>query len=100
MKTIITTALLSASLLLAIPAQAAAVKTAGQAMSLCKNHAQETHEGYLRSKSKKIKQTRSGYTIKLKVISESGSELIQCSVAKDGGLDYMRDESNNNLATK
>lgn len=100
MKTITNAAVLSMALLLAGPANAANVKTAGKAVTLCKTFAQETHEGYLRSKSKKIKETRSGYKVKLKVVSEAGSEIVKCSVAKDGTVDYLRADSSKNVANK
>jgi len=74
--------------LITLPVQAAEVKTAGQAMSLCTAQAKATHSDYKRSKSTKIKQRRGVFKIKLKVITESGSVNSLCEVTKEGSVTY------------
>ncbi len=64
------------------------VKTAGGAMALCKTEAQNTHSNYVSSKSKQIKQTRSGFRIKMRVRLEDKSISSNCEVAKDGTVKY------------
>lgn len=82
--------LLAASLLVAANAQASNVKTAGQALTLCKSEAATAHPGYKRSVSKKIRQNRSGFKLNMRVITEEGSERAICEVAKDGSVSYSK----------
>ena len=84
------TSLFAASLLAGNVAQAAKVETAGQAMTLCKDKAQAAHDGYKRSKSTKIKQTRGVFKITLKVITDSENVKTQCKVDKDGTVTYTK----------
>lgn len=84
------TALLAASLLFSASSQAADIKTAGQAMTLCKTQAEKAHPGYKRSKATKIKQTRGVFKIKMKVVTTDGSLTTFCEVSKDGTISYAK----------
>ena len=81
---------LAASLLFSSSANAAKIKTAGQAMSLCKAQAEKAHAGYKRSKSTKIKQHRGNFKIKMKIITSEGSLTTSCDVSKDGTVVYAK----------
>ncbi len=70
--------------------QAADVKTAGQAISVCKAQAKSAHPDYKRSKASKIKQTRGVFKIKMKVITEAESMTTHCEIAKDGTVTYSK----------
>ena len=85
---ILTNTLLAASIALASSANAADIKTAGQALTLCKAQAEEAHPGYRRAVSKKIRQNRDGFKLNLKVLTEEGSVSTVCEVAKDGAVTY------------
>ena len=87
---ILSSTLLAAMLLVASNAHAADIKTAGQALTLCKAQAETAHPGYKRSMSKKIRQNRAGFKLNLKVITANGSENTICEVAKDGEVTYSR----------
>jgi hypothetical protein len=87
MKTLSKT-LLVISIALASSANAANIKTAGQALTLCKAQAEEAHPGYRRAVSKKIRQNRAGFKLNLKVLTEEGSITTICEVAKDGAVTY------------
>ena len=82
--------LLTACLLFSTTSLAADVKTAGQAMSLCKSQAEKAHPGYERSKSTKIKQTRGVFKIKMKVITANASLTTLCEVTRDGTVSYAK----------
>lgn len=82
--------LFAASLLFSASSNAESIKTAGQAMGLCKAQAEKAHPGYKRSKSTKIKQTRGSFKIKMKVITTEESVSILCQVAKDGTVTYAK----------
>lgn len=82
--------LFAAGLLFSASSNAADIKTAGQAMSLCKAQAEKAHPGYQRSKSTKIKQTRGVFKIKMKVVTENESITTFCEVAKDGAISYAK----------
>lgn len=100
MKTIKNAAALSLALLVAGPANATEIKSAGNALALCENFAEETQEGYKRSKSLKIRATHSEYQIKLRVFSELGAETVKCTVTRYGAIDYLRANDTKNVATK
>lgn len=80
----------AASLLFSATSIAAQVKTAGQAMTLCKAQAEKAHPEYLRSKSTKIKQSRGVFKIKMKVITPDQSLVTLCEVNKDGTVLYAK----------
>ncbi|MFT6408304.1 MAG: hypothetical protein ACJAQ6_001722 [Arenicella sp.] len=82
--------LLTAGLLFSATSSAADVKTAGQAMSLCKSQAEKAHPGYERSKSTKIKQSRGVFKIRMKVITADESLTAFCEVTKDGTVSYAK----------
>lgn len=87
---ILTNSLLLAALAIAGNANAADVKTAGQAVTLCKAQAQSAHPGYKRSISKKIRQGRAGFKVNMKVITDDGSVKAVCEVTKDGTVSYSK----------
>lgn len=87
---ILATSLFAAGLLFSASSNAESIKTAGHAMSLCKAQAEKAHPGYKRSKSTKIKQTRGGFKIKMKVFTTEESVNILCEVAKDGEVSYAK----------
>lgn len=66
----------------------AQVETAGAAVSLCKAEAAKQHSDITNIKSKRIKETRSGYKVKLSV--KAGGEKIKanCKVTRDGEIAY------------
>lgn len=76
------------SLLAAGNASAAEVETAGSAISLCKEQAIATHSDYVSSKSKRIKQTRDGYRVNLRVVLADKSINSKCEVSRDGTVEY------------
>lgn len=82
--------LFAASLLFSANSQAAQIKTAGQAMSLCKAQAEKAHPNYQRSKSTKIKQSRGVFKIKMKVVTSDESLTTLCDVKKDGTISYSK----------
>jgi len=82
--------LFATGLLFSAPSQAATIKTAGQAMSLCKAQAEKAHPGYKRSKSTKIKQSRGVFKIKMKVITDNESLTTFCEVNKEGTISYAK----------
>lgn len=85
------TLVLASSLIAANSAvNAAEINTAGQAMGLCKEQAQNAHPGYKRSKSTKIKQTRGVFKITLKVMTETEKFKTFCEVNKDGTVSYAK----------
>jgi len=84
------TVILATGLLFSANSYAASVKTAGQAMALCTEEAEKAHPDYKRSKSKNIKQKRGVFTIKLKVVTESGSVKTVCEVDKEGTVTYTK----------
>jgi len=86
----IAAALFATGLLFSASSQAANIKTAGQAMSLCKAQAEKAHPDYKRSKSTKIKQTRGVFKIKMKVVTDSESMTTFCEVSKDGTVSYAK----------
>lgn len=86
----LTASLLFAGLLFSASSSAAEIKTAGQAMSLCKAQAEKAHPSYQRSKSTKIKQTRGVFKIKMKVITSEESLTTLCEVTKDGTVSYSK----------
>lgn len=87
-KTKLVSSLFATSLLFSATSNAAQIKTAGQAMSLCKAHATKTHADYKRSKSTNIKQKRGVYKIKMKVVTKQESISTLCEVTKDGTVSY------------
>jgi len=84
------TSLFVASLLFSSTSNAANIKTAGQAMTLCKAQAEKAHPEYQRSKSTKIKQTRGVVKIKMKGITKNESFTTFCEVNKDGEVSYAK----------
>ncbi|MFT5573153.1 MAG: hypothetical protein ACI9FR_002086 [Cryomorphaceae bacterium] len=87
---IFTNTLLAASIVVVSSANAADIKTAGQALTLCKAQAEQAHPGYRRATSKKIRQNRAGFKLNLKVLTEEGSISTVCEVAKDGVVTYSK----------
>lgn len=69
---------------------AAEIKTAGQAMSLCRTEAQQQHPDHKRIKPSKIKQVRSTFKITLKVTSENEKMKALCEVTRDGAVTYTK----------
>ena len=86
----IAAALLTTGLFFSTSSNAATIKTAGQALTLCKSQAEKAHPGYKRSKSTKIKQKRGVFKIKMKVITENESLATYCEVTKDGSISYAK----------
>lgn len=62
--------------------------TGGKAMSLCKAEAIAAHSDYVSSKSKRIKQTRDGYSISMRIRLDETTINADCAVAKDGTVTY------------
>lgn len=89
MKSLISILLL-ASVFYAGVTQAKEVTSAGQAISLCKAQAIENNDDYVSSKSKRIKETRSGYKLKLKVTLADSTVSSNCVVGKDGTITYAQ----------
>lgn len=87
MKTL-PTLMLAVGLSSGVSAYAADSVTAGGAIALCKTEAQAAHSDYVSSRSKRIKQVRSGYRIKMRVRLEDRSINANCEVAKDGTVNY------------
>lgn len=87
---IITNLAVASSLFVAGSASVAAaeVETAGSAISLCKEQAIATHSDYVSSKSKRIKQTRDGYRVNLRVVLADKSINSKCEVSRDGTVEY------------
>jgi len=86
----IAASILATGLLFSANSQAATIKTAGQAMGLCKEQAEKAHPDYKRSKSTNIKQKRGVFKIKMKVVTESETLKVLCEVAKDGTITYAK----------
>ena len=84
----VTSLILAAGLATAVTANANEVSSAGGAMALCKAEAQAAHSDYVSSKSKRIKQNRKGYQIKMRVRLADKSINANCNVAKDGTVAY------------
>ncbi len=88
---ILTAASLAISMLILAPAHAATpAKSSGHAVTLCKAQASIAHEGYKRARASKIKLTRGVYKIKLKVLTESGSQMTVCEISKEGEISYAK----------
>jgi len=85
----LTASLFAAGLLFSASSNAAEIKTAGQAVSLCKAQAEKSHPDYKRSKSTKIKQIRGAFKIKMKVTTSEESIKTICEVQKDGTVSYQ-----------
>jgi len=70
--------------------QAAEIRSAGQAITLCKTEAMEQNADYVRSKSRNIKETRGGYKLKMKVTLAESTVVSKCTVSRDGTVDYSQ----------
>ena len=82
---------LALGLILASTAVSAAeINTAGQAMSVCRAHAQQQHPDHKRIKSSKIKEVKSTFKITLKVTSENEKVKTLCEVTRDGKVTYTK----------
>ena len=90
MKTFNTLALASSLIFASSTVNAAKVETAGQAMSLCKTQAEQTHPNHKRIKSTRIKQRRGEFKITLKVITDNEKLKTICEVNKDGLVNYEK----------
>jgi hypothetical protein len=77
-----------ATLFYSLVTLAAEVRKPGQAMSLCKAEAMASHENYLSSKSKRIRQTRNGFELKLRVRLDDKTINANCDVSRDGNVLY------------
>lgn len=89
MKTLtilLTTLLLSQ----AVSANEEQVETLGQAISLCRAEAMTVNDDFVRSKSTRMKETRSGYNIRLKVYLSETSVTSTCDIQRDGTLAYSQ----------
>ncbi len=89
----LTTSVIALTLTLGLSANSLAktpANSSGHAVTLCKSQASIAHEGYKRAKASKIKLTRGVYKIKLKVLTESGSQSTVCEIAKDGEISYTK----------
>lgn len=62
--------------------------TAGKAISLCRAEAIASHSDYKSSKSKRIKQLRGGFKLKLQVRLADKSITSNCAVNKSGEVTY------------
>lgn len=86
----ITPLLIALSLVTANGAYANEVKSAGQAVGICKAEAEKQHADFKRAKPKKIKQTRGMFKIRLNVTTEGGKETVNCEVSKGGEVSYSK----------
>lgn len=66
----------------------AQVESAGAAVSLCKAEAAKQHSDITNIKSKRIKESRSGYKVKLSVKAGGEKMKATCKVARDGEVTY------------
>lgn len=80
--------LLVAGVFYALVANASEVDKPGQAMTLCKAEAMASHADYQSSKSKRIRQTRDGYKLKMRVRLEDRTVNANCVVSRDGTVTY------------
>ena len=67
------------------------VSSLGQAVSLCRAEAMTVNDDFVRSKSTRMKETRSGYNIKLKVYLSETSVISTCNIQRDGTLAYSQE---------
>ncbi|MBX2847389.1 MAG: hypothetical protein KTR16_03660 [Acidiferrobacterales bacterium] len=72
-------------------AGATEVTSLGQAVSLCRAEAMTVNDDFVRSKSTRLKETRSGFNIKLKVYLSEKSVTTSCEVQRDGTLSYSQE---------
>ena len=68
----------------------AASISAGKAVSLCKAEAQAQNENFVSSKMKRIKDSRAGYKVKLRVVLDDKTISSDCVVARDGSVEYSQ----------
>lgn len=87
MKSLISLLLVAGVFYVAV-ANAAEVSKPGQAMTLCKAEAMASHPDYQSSKSKRIRQTREGYKLKMRVRLEDETINASCIVNRDGTVTY------------
>lgn len=64
------------------------VTSAGAAVSLCRVEAMTKNTDFVRSKATRIKETRSGFIIKLKVYLADSSITSNCEIDRDGSIEY------------
>ena len=68
-------------------AQAANISS-GKAVSLCKAEAKAQNENFVSSKMKRIKDSRAGYKVKLRVVLDNKTVSSNCVIARDGSVEY------------
>jgi len=83
-------AILATGLFFSLNSYAESVEIAGQAIGLCKEQAKKAHPDYQQSKSMDIRQKPGIFIIKMKVVTESESIRIVCTVDKDGTITYAK----------
>ena len=69
--------------------QAAGVSQ-GKAISICKAEAKAQNENFVSSQMKRIKDSRAGYKVKLRVVLDDKSVSSECIVARDGSVEYSQ----------
>jgi len=84
----ISTLILATGVAFSGQALAAEKISAGKAMSLCKAEAISAHSDYVSSKSKRIKQVRTGFKVSMRVRLAEKTINANCEVAKDGTVNY------------
>lgn len=87
MKTLINSFLLI-SLLSVSAVNAQDVISSSTAVSLCRVEAMTQNSDFVRSKATRIKETRDGFIIKLKVYLAENSVTSNCDIKRDGTLSY------------
>ena len=90
MKALIKT-LLIVTISTGLNVNATTVNTESQAIALCKDEAMKVNDDYKRSKSRRIKKTRAGFSIKLKVFLSDSSVTSSCEIKRDGTLVYSQE---------
>ena len=69
--------------------QAASISQ-GKAVSLCKAEAKVQNDNYASSQLKRVKDSRAGYKVKLRVVLDDKSITSNCVVGRDGSVEYSQ----------
>lgn len=81
--------LLITTVLFAGVTQAASI-SAGKAVSLCKAEAKAQNENFVSSQMKRVKDSRAGYKVKLRVVLDDESISSECIVDRNGNVEYSQ----------
>ena len=88
MKTLLN--ILLVTTVLYVGATQAAGISQGKAISLCKAEAQAQNENFSSSQLKRIRDSRSGYKVKLRVVLDDKTISSNCVIARDGSIEYSQ----------